>query len=78
MPLWFFFALIAVGLIVGSLAHSVVRHVSIAGTVALGLAGSFLGGVMAWLFINAGVGLVFAVIGASALIYVRDRFASAG
>ena len=76
MPLWFFFALIAVGLIVGALAHSVVRHVSIAGTVALGLAGSLLGGVMAWLFIDAAFGLVFAVIGASALIYVRDRFVS--
>jgi uncharacterized membrane protein YeaQ/YmgE (transglycosylase-associated protein family) len=78
MPLWFFFSLIAVGLIVGALAYSVVHQVSIAGTVALGLAGSFLGGVIAWLFIDAAVGLVFAVIGASALIYVRDRFVSYG
>ena len=74
MPLWFFFALIAVGLIVGALAHSVVPQLSIASTVALGLVGSLAGGVMAWLFIDTPVGLVFAVIGASALIYVRGRF----
>ena len=75
MALWYVLVLIAVGLIVGALAYGVVPQLSIASTVALGLVGSLAGGVMGWLFINALFGLVFAAIGASALIYVRGRFA---
>ena len=74
MVLWFVIALVAVGLIVGALARPEDDPLGVPGTVALGLAGSFLGGVMAWLFINRPVGLVFSVIGATALLYTRSRF----
>jgi hypothetical protein len=63
--------LLAEGLVVGALAPSV------SGSVLLGLVGSYLGGVIAWLFINAGVGVVFAAIGAVALVYTRRRFLEA-
>ena len=46
----------------------------VSGMVVLGLVGSFLGGVMAWLFIGHPAGLVFSVIGAVALLYTRRRF----
>jgi uncharacterized membrane protein YeaQ/YmgE (transglycosylase-associated protein family) len=76
--LWFVIALVIEGLIVGAFARLIVpgrNTMSIPGTIVLGLVGSFLGGVMAWLFIGHGAGLVFAVIGATALLYVRRRFA---
>jgi len=47
---------------------------SIPGTIVLGLAGSFLGGVIAWTFIGHPAGIVFSVIGATALLYARRRF----
>ena len=78
MTLWFVIALILEGLVVGALARLILPRsdpLSVPGTVVLGLVGSFLGGVMAWLFIGRPAGLVFAVIGAMALLYVRRRFA---
>ena len=77
MVLWYVMALLAVGLIVGVLAQLILPDpdpISVPGTVVLGLAGSFLGGVMAWVFINRPIGLVFSVIGAAALLYTRRRF----
>ena len=74
MALWFAFMLLAEGLVAGAVAQSVLPELSIADTIVLGVVGSFLGGVIAWLFINAGVGLVFALIGAAALLYARRRF----
>ncbi|HUZ16634.1 MAG TPA: GlsB/YeaQ/YmgE family stress response membrane protein [Gaiellaceae bacterium] len=77
MALWFVMLLLAEGLIVGVLARLVLPGpdpMSVPGTVALGLAGSFLGGVIAWLFIGYPMGLVFSVIGATALLYTRRRF----
>lgn len=74
MALWFVFALLAVGLIVGAFAQSALRELRPFDAVLMGLVGSYLGGVIAWLFINAGVGLVFAALGAIALVYTRDRF----
>ncbi len=81
MSLWFVMMLIAEGLIVGVVALGIAPQrgsMSIPGTVGLGLAGSFLGGVMAWTFVNAGVGVVFAAIGATALLYTRRRFLEHG
>jgi uncharacterized membrane protein YeaQ/YmgE (transglycosylase-associated protein family) len=75
--LWFVIALILEGLIVGALARLILPGpdpMSVPGTIVLGLVGSFLGGVMAWLFISRPVGLVFSVIGATALLYTRRRF----
>jgi len=74
MPLWFFFLLLAEGLIAGAVAQSVLPELSVRDTVGFALAGSFLGGVMAWLFVGTPTGLVFAVIGAAALLYTRRRF----
>jgi uncharacterized membrane protein YeaQ/YmgE (transglycosylase-associated protein family) len=76
--LWYVIALAVEGLVVGAIARLVLpgrNAMSIPGTIVLGLVGSFLGGVMAWLFIGRPTGLVFAVIGATALLYVRGRFA---
>jgi uncharacterized membrane protein YeaQ/YmgE (transglycosylase-associated protein family) len=76
--LWFVIALVFEGLIVGALARLILPGpdpMSVPGTVVLGLAGSFLGGVMAWLFIGRPAGLVFSVIGATALLFARRRFA---
>lgn len=74
MPLWFAFALLAEGLIVSAIAQSVLREVSVRGGIVLSLVGAFLGGIIAWLFINTGIGLVFALLGATALLYTRERF----
>lgn len=78
MVLWYVVALILEGLLVGALARLILPGrdpLSIPGTIVLGLLGSFLGGVMAWLFIGRPAGLVFALIGATALLYARRRFA---
>jgi len=75
--LWYIIALLLSGLIVGALARLIVPGpdpMSVPGTIVLGLAGSFLGGVIAWLFIGHAAGLVFSVIGATALLYTRRRF----
>jgi len=75
--LWYVIALLFSGLIVGALARLILPGpdpMTIPGTIVLGLAGSLLGGVMAWLFIDRPAGLVFSVIGATALLYVRRRF----
>ena len=77
MVLWFVVALILEGLLVGALARLILPGrdpLSLSGTIVLGLLGSFLGGVMAWLFIGRPAGLVFALIGATALLSARRRF----
>ena len=77
MVLWYVIALVLSGLIVGALARLILPGpdpMSIPGTIVLGLAGSFLGGVIAWTFIGHPAGLVFSVIGATALLYARRRF----
>jgi len=72
--LWYVIALFAVGLIAGALAQPGHDPLGVPAMVVLGLVGSFLGGVMAWLFIGHPAGLVFSVIGAVALLYTRRRF----
>ena len=77
MVLWYIMMLLAEGLVVGALARAILPGpdpMSIPGTVALGLVGSYLGGVIAWLFIGRPAGLLFALICATALVYVRRRF----
>src|SRR5262249_37484153 len=70
--LWYIVALLFSGLIVGALARVILPGpdpMSVPGTIVLGLAGSFLGGVIAWLFIGHAAGIVFSVLGATALLY---------
>ena len=77
MVLWFVVVLVFSGLIVGALARLILPGpdpMGILATIVLGLVGSFLGGVMAWLFINRPTGVVFSVVGATAVLYVRRRF----
>ncbi|HEY2354844.1 MAG TPA: hypothetical protein VGH79_08115 [Gaiellaceae bacterium] len=80
MDLWFVIVLAVEGLVVGTLARLVVPGpdpMSVLGTFVLGLAGSFLAGVIAWVFIGHAAGIIFALLGATALVYVRHRFAAA-
>ena len=77
MVLWYIIVLLLSGLIVGALARLALPGpdpMSIPATIVLGLAGSFLGGVIAWAFIGHPAGIVFSVIGATALLYARRRF----
>ena len=43
-------------------------------TIGLGLAGSFVGGIIAHLLLGAAGGLVFALLGAILLLYLYRRF----
>jgi len=77
MVLWFILALILEALIVGALARLALPGpdpMSIPMTIGLGLAGTFLGGIVAWAFIGHAGGLIFAVLGATLLLYLHRRF----
>jgi uncharacterized membrane protein YeaQ/YmgE (transglycosylase-associated protein family) len=77
MALWFILALVVEALIVGALARLALPGpdpMSIPMTIGLGLAGTFLGGVVAWVFIGHAGGLIFAVLGATLLLYLHRRF----
>jgi uncharacterized membrane protein YeaQ/YmgE (transglycosylase-associated protein family) len=43
-------------------------------TIGLGLAGSFLGGIIAHIFLGTGGGIIFAVLAATLLLYLYRRF----
>jgi uncharacterized membrane protein YeaQ/YmgE (transglycosylase-associated protein family) len=77
MVLWFILALVFEGLIVGALARLALPGpdpMSILATIGLGLAGSFVGGVIAWALIGHAGGIVFAVVAATLLLYLHRRF----
>jgi uncharacterized membrane protein YeaQ/YmgE (transglycosylase-associated protein family) len=77
MVLWFILALVVEGLVVGALARLALPGpdpMSIPMTIGLGLAGTFIGGIVAWAFIGHAGGLVFAVLGATLLLYLHRRF----
>lgn len=77
MVLWFIIALVLEGLIVGALARLALPGpdpMSLLGTIGLGLAGSFVGGVLAWLVVGHAAGLIFSVVAATGLLYLRRRF----
>jgi uncharacterized membrane protein YeaQ/YmgE (transglycosylase-associated protein family) len=65
------------GLIVGGLARLALPGpdpMSIPMTALLGIAGSFLGGVVAHVFLGVGGGFLFAFLGALLLLYLHRRF----
>lgn len=69
--------LILTGLVVGALARLALPGpdpMSIWMTIALGLAGSFIGGLVARIFLGTGGGLIVAVLGAMLLLYLHRRF----
>ncbi|HEY4411713.1 MAG TPA: hypothetical protein VGN06_01835 [Gaiellaceae bacterium] len=77
MVLWFILALVLEALIVGGLARLALPGpdpMSIPMTIGLGLAGTFIGGIVAWAFIGHAGGLIFAVLGATLLLYLHRRF----
>jgi len=77
MVLWFILALALGGLIVGALARLALPGpdpMSILATIALGIAGSFVGGIVSWLFLGHAGGLVFSVLAATLLLYLHRRF----
>ncbi|HET9115683.1 MAG TPA: hypothetical protein VFN33_06275 [Gaiellaceae bacterium] len=77
MGLWFILVLVCEGLIVGALARLALPGpdpMGILATIGLGLAGTFLGGIIAWLFLGHAGGLIFALVGATLLLYLHRRF----
>jgi uncharacterized membrane protein YeaQ/YmgE (transglycosylase-associated protein family) len=65
------------GLVVGALARLALPGpdpMGILATIGLGLAGSFLGGIVAHIFLGNGGGVIFAVLGAILILYLYRRF----
>lgn len=77
MVLWFILFLVIWGLVVGALARLALPGpdpMSMLATIGLGLAGSFVGGLLANLVLGHAGGLVFSVVGAIVLLYLHRRF----
>jgi uncharacterized membrane protein YeaQ/YmgE (transglycosylase-associated protein family) len=77
MVLWFILALAFGGLIVGALARLALPGpdpMSILATIGLGIAGSFVGGIVSWLFLGHAGGLIISVLAATLLLYLHRRF----
>ena len=77
MALWFILFLAFWGLIVGALARLALPGpdpMGILATIGLGLAGSFVGGIVAWALGGHAAGLIFSVLGAMLLLYLHRRF----
>ena len=77
MVLWFILFLAFWGLIVGGLARLALPGpdpMGVLATIGLGLAGSFVGGIISWLFLGHAGGVVFSIVGATLLLYLHRRF----
>ena len=77
MGIGFIVFLVLFGLVVGALARLALPGpdpMGILPTIGLGLAGSFLGGIVARIFLGTGGGVVFAVLGATLILYLYRRF----
>jgi len=77
MVLWFILVLALEGLIVGALARLALPGpdpMGIFATIGLGLAGSFLGGLLAGLLWHRSAGFVFSVLASTALRYLYRRY----
>lgn len=77
MVLWFILVLLVGGLIVGALARLALPGpdpMSIPATIGLGLAGSFVGGIISYLLLGHGAGIIFSVVGAIVILYLYRRF----
>jgi uncharacterized membrane protein YeaQ/YmgE (transglycosylase-associated protein family) len=75
--LLFILFLVLWGFIVGGLARWAVPGpdpIGALGTIALGIAGSFLGGLIARFFLGVGGGILFSVLGAVLLLLAYRRF----
>jgi uncharacterized membrane protein YeaQ/YmgE (transglycosylase-associated protein family) len=78
MGLIVFIIVLAVsGLIIGALARLALPGpdpMSIPATIGLGLGGSFIGGIVAHIFVGRPAGIIFAVLGAILILYLYRRF----
>lgn len=77
MGIGFIVFLVLFGLAVGALARLALPGpdpMGIFATIGLGLAGSFLGGIVARIFLGTGGGIIFAVLGATLILYLYRRF----
>jgi uncharacterized membrane protein YeaQ/YmgE (transglycosylase-associated protein family) len=65
------------GLVIGALARLALPGpdpMSIPATIGLGIGGTFIGGIVARIFLGTGGGLIFAVLGAILILYLYRRF----
>jgi uncharacterized membrane protein YeaQ/YmgE (transglycosylase-associated protein family) len=77
VALWFLVFLAVWGLVVGALARLALPGpdpMGVLATIGLGLAGSFVGGIVAWALFGHGAGIVFSVLAATALLYLHRRY----
>jgi uncharacterized membrane protein YeaQ/YmgE (transglycosylase-associated protein family) len=77
MGIGFIVFLVLFGLVVGALARLALPGpdpMGIFATIGLGLAGSLLGGIVARVFLGTGGGIIFAVLGATLILYLYRRF----
>ena len=77
MVLWYILALAFSGLIVGALARLALPGpdpMGIFATICLGLVGTFVGGIIAELFIGHVGGIIFSILGAMLVLYLYRRF----
>jgi uncharacterized membrane protein YeaQ/YmgE (transglycosylase-associated protein family) len=77
MGLWFILVLVLEGLIVGALARLALPGpdpMGIFATIGVGLAGSFVGGILSWLLIGHAGGIIVSVLAATLLLYLHRRF----
>jgi uncharacterized membrane protein YeaQ/YmgE (transglycosylase-associated protein family) len=77
MVLWFILVLALEGVIVGGLARLALPGpdpMGILATIGLGLAGSFVGGIISWLFLGHVGGILISVLAATLLLYLHRRF----
>ena len=77
MVLWFIVVLAVEGLVVGALARLALPGpdpMGIFATIGLGLAGSFVGGILSWLLIGHAGGVIVSILAATLLLYLHRRF----
>jgi uncharacterized membrane protein YeaQ/YmgE (transglycosylase-associated protein family) len=77
MVLWFILVLALEGLIVGALARLALPGpdpMGILATIGLGLAGSFVGGILSWLLIGHAGGIIISFLAATLLLYLHRRY----
>jgi uncharacterized membrane protein YeaQ/YmgE (transglycosylase-associated protein family) len=70
-------SLLVSGLIIGALARLALPGpdpMGILATIGLGLGGSFVGGVVAYLLVGTAGGVIFSILGAILLLYLYRRF----
>jgi len=77
MVLWFILFLVFGGLVVGALARLALPGpdpMSVLATIGLGIGGFLVGGIVSYLLLGHAGGIIFAVLGATLLLYLRRRF----